>query len=88
MTLIEDEPPRTLPRIASMRAAVEVRFGIGSVAPIEHAAVVHPAEAERDVDVRVPIAAAGFDEQDARASASSLSRFAKTQPAEPAPTMM
>ena len=46
--------------------AVEVRLGIGLVAPVEHAVFVHAAHAERDVDVRVPVAAAGFEQKHAR----------------------
>ena len=65
MTLIEDEPPSTLPRIASMLAAVQVRLGLGVIAPVEHVVFVHLAHAERDVDERIAIAAAGFEQQHA-----------------------
>ena len=44
-------------------------------------------EAGRDVDPRVRILAAGFEQQ-TRVFASALKRFARTHPAEPAPTTM
>ena len=46
--------------------SVEIRLGIGFVAPIEHAVFVHAAHAERDVNVRVPVAAAGLEQKHIR----------------------
>jgi len=44
-------------------AAVQVGLGLGVVAPVEHAARVRAAEAERNVDPRMAVAAAGFEQQ-------------------------
>ena len=48
-------------------AAVHVRLGLGVIAPVEHAVLVHLAHAERDVDERIAVAPAGLDQQHARA---------------------
>jgi hypothetical protein len=44
-------------------SAVQVGLGLGVVAPVEHAARVHAAEAERNVDPRMAVAATGFEQQ-------------------------
>jgi hypothetical protein len=36
------------------------------IAPVEHVVFVHLAHAERDVDERIDVAPAGFDQEDAR----------------------
>jgi hypothetical protein len=48
---------------------------------------VHLAHAERHVDERMEVAAAGFEQQHV-GSGVPLNRLASTQPAEPPPTMM
>jgi hypothetical protein len=47
---MEDEPPRTFPRIASMRPIVEIWLGIGMKAPVVQEILVHLAHAERNRD--------------------------------------
>ncbi len=45
---------------------VQVRLGLGVVAPVEHVVFVHLGHAERDVDERIEVAPARFDQQHAR----------------------
>ena len=66
MTLIDDEPPSTLPRIASMRRPLRLGSGSVSIAPVVHRVLVHLADAERDVDQRMRVAAARLEQQHAR----------------------
>ena len=47
-------------------AAVHVRLGLGAIAPVEHVVFVHLAHAERDMDERIEVAPARFDQQHAR----------------------
>ena len=47
-------------------AAVEVRIGLGLIAPVVHLVFVQLAEPDRDVDQRIEVAAAGFEQQHAR----------------------
>ena len=47
-------------------AAVEVRVGLGLIAPVVHLVFVQLAEPDRDVDQRIEVAAAGFEQQHAR----------------------
>src|SRR6266446_6186090 len=44
-------------------ATVQSRLGLGVVAPVEHPMLPDPAEPDRNVDQRVGIAAAGFQQQ-------------------------
>jgi hypothetical protein len=60
---MEDEPPRTFPRIASMRPIVEIWLGIGMKAPVVQEILVHLAHAERNRDERIDVAAASFEQQ-------------------------
>ena len=47
-------------------AAVHVRLGLGAIAPVEHVALMHLAHAERDMDERMKVAPARFDQQHTR----------------------
>ena len=68
-------------------AAVERGLRLGLVVPAVDAVAQHLAPGERQLDPRIAVPAAGFEQQHV-ASASSVSRAASVQPAEPAPTMM
>ena len=46
---------------------VESRLGLGRIAPIVHAVIVHLAHAERNVDERIAVRPAGLQQQHARA---------------------
>jgi hypothetical protein len=48
-------------------AAVQVRLGFCRVTPVEHFALLQLAEAERDLDVGMPVLAAGLEQQHRRA---------------------
>src|SRR5262249_26122660 len=44
-------------------ASVEIGLGLGNKSPVEHVPLVELTHAERDVDVGMPVAPAGFDQQ-------------------------
>ena len=51
-----------------MRRPFRLRLGLGVIAPVEHAALVHAAEPQRDVNVGMAVAPARFEQQHARAA--------------------
>ena len=61
---------RTAEHLAAHRldpAVVEIGFGLGLIAPIEHRLVVHPSHAKRDRNIGMPVRRPGFEQQHGRA---------------------
>ena len=66
MALIDDEPPITLPRAHSIARSSMCGSGLGEIHPVVQAAREDAAPAERNVDPRIAVPAAGFEHQHAR----------------------
>ena len=64
MPLIEEEPPRTLPRGRGERAAAEVGLGLGAEAPVVAGHVHRVGERRRHLDEGAPVGAAVLDDDD------------------------